>query len=245
MNSGLYAALSGGLASMKRMDVLANNLANSNTAGFKKDVIQFESVLSGVVEGGAQAEGSVETAGLVSEQYRTDFSAGPVKKTGNTFDLALDGDGFFVVNTPEGKAYTRQGNFRIDAGGKLVTADGREVLGRGGPIVINGGKVSFDSQGKIFVEGIETGAIDVVDFPKPYDLKKIGSSLFMPNEAAAAGQPAAKTVVIQGSLEGSNVSPIEEMVRIIETSRGYEACQKAIQNYDALTGKAVNELGKV
>jgi flagellar basal-body rod protein FlgG len=245
MNSGLYAALSGGLASMKRMDVLANNLANSNTTGFKKGSIQFESVLTGVSEGTDRSEESSAAPGLVSELYGTDFSAGPVKKTGNTFDLALDGDGFFVVNTPEGKAYTRQGTFRIDASGKLVTSGGFEVLGRGAPILINGGTVSFDSEGKMFVEGIETGAIDVVDFPKPYDLKMIGSSLFMPNEEGAAGQPATKTVVIQGSLEESNVSTIEEMVRMIETTREYEACQKAIQNYDSLTGKAVNELGKV
>jgi flagellar basal-body rod protein FlgG len=244
MNSGLYAALSGGLASMKRMDVLANNLANSNTTGFKKGSIQFESVLAGISEGSDQS-GSSDAPVLVSEQYGIDFSPGPVNKTGNTLDLALDGDGFFVVNTPEGKAYTRQGNFRLDASGKLVTADGREVLGRGAPIVINGSSVSFDSQGKIFVEGIETGAIDVVDFPKPYDLKMIGGGLFMPNEEGAAGQPATKTSVIQGSLEASNVNTIEEMVRIIETTRGYEACQKAIQNYDTLTGKAVNELGKV
>ncbi|NMC74289.1 MAG: flagellar basal-body rod protein FlgF [Geobacteraceae bacterium] len=244
MNSGIYAALSGGLASMKRMDVLANNLANSNTTGFKKGSIQFESILAGMGEEGAQP-GAADTPLLVSEQYGIDFSPGPLHKTGNTLDLALDGDGFFVVNTPEGKAYTRQGNFRLDGNGTLVTADGREVLGRGGPIVINGSSVSFDAQGKIFVEGIEAGAIDVVDFPKPYALKMVGNGLFMPREEGAAGQPATKTSVIQGSLEGSNVNTIEEMARIIETTRGYEACQKAIQNYDTLTGKAVNELGKV
>lgn len=244
MNSGLYAALSGGLASIKRLDVLANNLANSNTTAFKKGSIQFESILADAAEGAGQSL-SGDAAGLVSEKYGTDFSPGPMIRSGNTFDLALNGDGFFVVNTPEGKAYTRQGNFRIDASGTLVTSDGRQVLGQGAPIVINGGTVSFDSQGKIFVEGIETGAIDVVDFPRPYDLKMIGSGLFMPAEEGAIGRPAPDTVVIQGSLEGSNVSTIEEMVRIIETTRSYEACQKAIQNYDLLTGKAVNDLGKV
>ncbi|MDD3294650.1 MAG: flagellar basal-body rod protein FlgF [Geobacteraceae bacterium] len=241
MNSGLYTAVTGGLTAMKRLDVLSNNLANVNTAGFKKDAIHFESILAEA----AGVAGTNDSPGFVVEHYATDYSAGPVVKTGNTFDLALNGDGFFVVNTPEGKAYTRQGNFRIDATGKLVTADGREVLGAGAPIIVNGGNVSFDSEGKIFVEGLETGVIDIVDFPKPYALKKIGSSLFMPVEEGAAGVPVTNTVLIQGSLESSNVSAIEEMVRLIETTREYEACHKVIQSYDALTGRAVNDLGKV
>jgi len=95
------------------------------------------------------------------------------------------------------------------------------------------------------VEGQEKGTIDVVDFPKPYDLKKVGSALFMPNNTNATPQPAKDTAVRQGYLEGSNVNTIEEMVRMIETTRSSETCQKMIQNYDQMTGKAVNELGKV
>jgi len=244
MNFGIYGAVSGSLGSLSKLDVIANNLANVNTPGYKKDRIRFESVLASA---GSQeaADGISDAPVLVEERYAIDFTAGEMKHTGNTFDLALDGDGFFTVNTPEGKAYTRQGNFRIDAGGKLVTADGYEVLAGGSPITVNGGSVTFDPQGKIFVEGVEAGAIDVVDFPKPYDLKKIGSALFMPNDQDLVPQPARETRVVQGQLEGSNVNAIEEMVRMIEATRSSESCQRLIQNYDSMMGKAVNELGKV
>ncbi|MRR53128.1 MAG: flagellar basal-body rod protein FlgF [Deltaproteobacteria bacterium] len=243
MNSGIYGAISGNMAMMKQLDVLANNLANVNTPGYKKDSITFEAVLTASVLQGT--EGSADSPALATERYAIDFSAGVVKVTDNTFDIALDGDGFFAINTPQGKAYTRQGNFKLDANSRLVTADGYEVLGNGAPIVINGGSVSFDAKGKILVEGQETGTLDVVDFPKPYDLKKIGSALFMPNDANVTPQAARDTLVRQGHLEGSNVNPLEAMVRMIETTRSSETCQKMIQNYDQMTGRAVNELGKV
>lgn len=244
MNSGIYGAVSGSLAAVNKLDVLANNLANATTPGYKKDRILFQSVLAAAGAPGA-GDGTREAPVLVEERYSIDFSVGDIRHTGNTFDLALDGEGFFVVNTPEGKAYTRQGNFRIDGNGKLVTADGYEVLGGGAPITIRGGTVSFDGQGKMSVEGIETGVIDVVDFPQPYDLRKAGSALFVPNDPNAATRPAVGTSVMQGKLEGSNVNAVEEMVRMIEATRSSESCQRLIQNYDMMTGKAVNELGKV
>ncbi|MGA7827558.1 MAG: flagellar basal-body rod protein FlgF [Geobacteraceae bacterium] len=243
MNSGIYGAISGSMAMMKQLDVVANNLANANTPGFKRDNISFEAVMAASTQQGT--EGAIDSPALTQEKYSVDFTPGQTKVTGNTFDIALDGDGFFAINTPQGKAYTRQGNFRLDAHGKLVTADGYEVLGNGAPIIINGGSVTFDEKGKIFVEGQETGVIDVVDFPKPYDLKKIGSALFVPNSTSATPQPAKNAVVRQGYLEGSNVNVVEEMVRMIETTRSSETCQKMIQNYDQMTGHAVNELGKV
>jgi flagellar basal-body rod protein FlgG len=243
MNSGIYGAISGSQAMMNQLDVLANNLANVNTPGFKKDTISFEAVMAASVLQGS--DGSADTPALATGSYAIDFSAGSVKVTDNTFDIALDGDGFFAINTPQGKAYTRQGNFKMDANSKLVTADGYEVLGGGAPIIINGGSVSFDAKGKIFVEGQEAGSIDVLDFPKPYDLRKIGSALFMPNDPDATPQATKDTVVRQGHLEGSNVNALEEMVRMIETTRSSETCQRMIQSYDQLTGKAVNDLGKV
>jgi flagellar basal-body rod protein FlgG len=244
MNNGIYGAVSGSLAAVNKLDVLANNLANVNTPGYKKDRIRFESVLAASGAPG-RGDGAREAPVLVEERYAIDFSVGDIRYTGNTFDLALDGEGFFVVNTPEGKAYTRQGNFRVDANGKLVTADGYEVLGGGAPIVIRGGTVSFDAQGKMFVEGIESGLIDVVDFPRPYDLRKAGSALFVPSIPDAVSQSAVGTKVMQGNLEGSNVNAVEEMVRMIEATRSSESCQRLIQNYDQMTAKAVNELGKV
>ncbi len=243
MNSGIYTAISGSVSLMDRLDVQANNLANLNTAGFKKDTIRFETLLASAAPDGT--EQSPDSPALVQQTFGIDFSAGSLQKTDNTFDLALDGDGFFVVNTPDGRAYTRQGNFRIDATGKLVTTDGYEVLGGGGPILLNGGTVSIDTAGKILVEGTETGAIDVVDFPKPYELLRGGGGLYLPGNPGVTGQPAQNTRVMQGYLESSNVNAIEEMVRLIETSRMSETCQRMVQTYDTITGKAVNEIGKV
>lgn len=245
MNSGMYTAISGGVAAQQQMEILTNNLANVNTAGYKRDRIVFESMLASVknpTPGSATLTDAPLTTGV---GFATDYSAGALQQTGNTLDLALEGDGFFVVNTPQGRAYTRQGNFHLDAGGRLVTADGNEVQGTGGPITITGGKVEIDGKGGVFVAGKQVGTLAVVDFPKPYPLQKAGGGLFVPSGAAGAEQPAGRTAVRQGHLEGSNVNPILEMARLIETSRGYESCVKAVQSYDNMAAKAANDLGKV
>ncbi|SNB47040.1 flagellar basal-body rod protein FlgF [Geobacter sp. DSM 9736] len=239
MNSGLYAALSGNISAMRRLEIVTNNLANANTAGFKKDRLQFESLLNG----GQQAR-LTDTPVLSAERFYTDYSAGPQRQTGNTLDLALEGEGFFVINTPEGRAYTRQGNFKRDAGGKLVTIDGHEVLGNGGPINIGIGKVDIDARGAVVVNGEPVGMLQVVDFPKPYALQKIGNAMFIPANQAAP-QPAARTLVAQGALEESNVNTVLEMANMIEANRYFETCQKVVKGYDDMTAKAANELGKV
>jgi len=244
MNSGIYGAISGNQFAERKLEVLTHNLANANTPGYKKDIISFETVL-GSAASASTDEGVIETAPIFQERFAVDYSPGPVKLTGNTFDIALDGEGFFVVNTPDGKAYTRQGNFHLDASGKVVTADGYEVLGQGGPITIKGSSVTFDSEGKIFVEGQQIGSLQLMDFPKPYELRKTGNGLLVPKDPDLSPSRATKTVVKQGNLEGSNVNPIEEMVRMIEISRSAESSQKVIQNYDMITGRAVNDLGKV
>lgn len=241
MNSGLYAALSGNITAMKRLDVLSNNLANTNTAGFKKDRLAFESLLPKGGPGQAAGDSPV----MAQEKFFTDFSSGPIKQTGNTLDVAIEGDGFFVVNTPQGPAYTRQGNFHISSTGRLVTVDNLEVQGKGGPITIRGGKVDIDSQGGITVDGTNVGALDLVDFPKPYALQKLGNSLYKPASAMTTQQPTATARVSQGFLEDSNVSVVMEMAQLIETNRYFETCQKVIQNYDNMASKAANDVGKL
>jgi flagellar basal-body rod protein FlgF len=245
MNSGMYAAVSGNVAAMQRMDVITNNLANINTAGYKKDRMVFDSMLNSAnnptLPAGTMTDGPV----LAGYTVETDFSQGPVKQTGNPLDLSLDGDGFFVVNTPEGKAYTRQGNFHMGSNNRLVTADGYELQGNGGPITIKGGKVDINAKGEVFVDGQQAGTIGIVDFPRPYQLQKIGSALFVPSAPGEAGQPAANTRINQGSMEGSNVQPLLEMVTLIANTRYYEQCVKTVQSYDQMAAKAANDLGKV
>ena len=245
MNSGLYAALTGAVTSMQRLDTIANNLANVNTAGFKKDKISFESMLNATSS--PVANKLSDDPVFAGEIHATDYSQGSHRQTGNTFDLALEGDGFFVVNTPQGRAYTREGSFRRGNGGQLVTSDGYEVLGNNAPIQIplTATIIDVDSRGGIYADGVQTGAIDIVDFPKPYALQKQGNGLYLPVNANTAPQVAVNARVAQGYLEASNVSTISEMVQMIETNRHYEACAKVIRNFDDITGKAVNDLGKV
>lgn len=242
MNSGIYSALTGNIAAMKRLDVLSNNLANVNTPGFKKDRMTFEGMLQAI---GAQprAGGGTDAPVYSETVFFTDYSPGSVKQTGNTFDLAIDGDGFFAVTTADGqRAYTRQGNFRLDSAGRLVTSDGAQV---GGGIVIAGGKVDINGRGEVFVDGSQVGRLEVVDFPKPYAMQKIGSALFVPTDPQATPQPVTGEKVMQGALEESNVNTVQEMVQLIETNRYFEMCSKVVKAYDDLTGKAANEIGKI
>ncbi|BCS55806.1 flagellar basal-body rod protein FlgF [Geobacter sp. SVR] len=243
MNSGMYSALSGNIAAMKRLDIISNNLANVNTPGYKKEKMTFESMLAGSVNPPAVPQGSTADPILQKENVYIDYSAGPIAQTGNPLDVSIDGDGFFVVNTPDGQAYTRQGNFRLAADGTLVTSDGHTVLGQGGAIQVQGGKVEIDAKGVVSVDGTPAGTISIVDFPKPYNLTKVGKALFVPG--AQANPQAAQSAILQGQLEGSNVDTISEMVQMIETTRYFEACSKVIKGYDDMATKATNDLGRL
>lgn len=244
MNSGMYSALSGSLAAMKRLDIISNNLANLNTPGFKKDKMTFESLLAGAANPPAVPQGSTADPILQKENIYIDYAQGPVAQTGNIFDFSIDGDGFFVVNTPDGQAYTRQGNFRLSADGTLVTVDGFPVMGQNGVIRVQGSNVEVDAKGVVTVDGNLVGTVNVVDFPKPYNLKKAAGALFTPADPQVTPQTA-KGEVRQGYLEGSNVESISEMVQMIETSRYFEACSKVIKGFDDIAAKAVSEIGKV
>jgi flagellar basal-body rod protein FlgG len=244
MNSGMYSALSGNLTAMKRMDIISNNLANVNTPGFKKDKMTFEGMLSSVTTPPMVPPSTTADPILQKDNIYIDYAAGPVAQTGNPFDMAIDGDGFFVVATPDGPAYTRQGNFRLSADGTLVTVDGFPVQGQGGAIRVSGSRIEIDSKGVVMVDGTEAGTISMVDFPKPYALTKTGSALFVPTDAETTPQPAIGGLR-QSHLEGSNVETITEMVQMIETSRYFDACQRTILSFNDMTSKAANELGRL
>jgi flagellar basal-body rod protein FlgG len=245
MNSGMYAAVSGNSVSMQKLEVITNNLANINTVGFKKDRLAFDKMLNFAKNPTQPAGTLTDLSPLIKYSVETDFSDGPQKQTSNPLDLALDGSGFFVVNTPQGKAYTRQGNFHLDGKGKVVTADGYEVRGGGGPVIIKGGKVEINEKGEVSVDGEQVATLSLVDFPKPYQLQKIGSAMFMPSGPGMTEKPATGTQVRQGALEESNVQALMEMVNLIATTRLNESCTKTIQSYDEMANKAANELGRV
>lgn len=258
MNSGMYSVLSGNLAAMKRLDVIASNLANAATTGFKQDRLAFESVLAGSQNPPAVPPGQTADPVLLQERLLTDYSAGALTQTGNTLDMALQGDGYFTVRTPEGVAYTRQGNFRLSTDGTLVTANGYPVLSRGGdqpdqgqPIRIDvagqadGGKPVVDSQGNITLNGEPVASLAIFDFPKPYQLTKAAGTLFTAGADATPRPAGPVTTVSQGALEQSNVDSISAMVQMVETSRYFETCQRMVRSFDDMAAKAVNDLARV
>lgn len=267
MDKGIYTALSGSIVQERRMDIISNNLANVNSAGYKGDIPVFESYLH--QQKGANIPAPV-IPGVASNEYVVnsnpyiDFSQGPLHETGNELDLALNGDGFFVVDTPDGIRYTRDGNFKIDKEGVLKTQDGYPVLSRGGPkgeyIYINvlsptqQGEVSVSADGTIsvidqFSEDVPiriTGGykLKIVDFEKPYLLKKVGNGLYAPISENIAELEAQNTEVKQGFIERSNINIIKEMTSMIEVVRGYESYQKVIQSFDDSTSKLIDEVGR-
>ena len=251
MNSGIYAALSGNINAMKRLDIISNNLANANTPGFKRDRLAFETQLQVASESAVNPSGGGSATPVFSgDRYFTDFAPGPLLQTGNTLDLAIEGDGFFAINTPNGPAYTRQGNFQMDVTGRIVTSDGYPVS----PEVVipnNATQITVGNDGTVsaYLPGetapVTVGTLQVVDFPKPYSLQKMGSALFVPADPQSAPEPATNVTISQGAIEGANVSTISEMVMLIENSRYFEACTKVVKSFDDMASKAANDLGKV
>ncbi|WP_094603931.1 Flagellar basal-body rod protein FlgG [Sporomusa silvacetica DSM 10669] len=246
MIRGIYTAASGMLAETTRADTIANNLANGNTAGYKKDVAiskDFASVLIQRINDGPEAPviGGLGV-GTVIDEIATIQSTGAMRYSGNPLDFAIDGKGFFAVQTAAGIRYTRNGAFTRNGRGRLVTADGQEVLGQNGPITLpDGGQVTVDSTGNVSVEGATVGQLRVVEFDNERELIKEGANLFQaPNNGRQATGK-----VSQGFLEQSNVNVISEMVNLISGYRAYELNAKTVQTHDQLLDKAVNEVGKI
>jgi flagellar basal-body rod protein FlgG len=249
MTSELYTLTSGMVAQWARFEILANNLANADTPGFKADDLIFKPIEppadSTVAPLGLLPSGPWPPQGVEIEGQVTDFRQGPLRQTDRPLDVALDGPGFLVVETPAGPRYTRAGNFTLDRDGFLVTAGGHRVLGQGGPISVPGPDVSVDRQGRVQSGGETIDTLRVVDFPLPYAFLKEGGQLLRPRDPAAAPTNVTGTEVVGGALEGSNVGLIESMVTMIETLRTFEAYQRMIQSVDQTLQRATNDLGRV
>jgi len=236
---GIRTSASGMLPRATKQEILANNLANIETAGYKRDRVVFRQQLDAQISAAA-SEGQ-EVAG---EQVLIDFSQGPLEKTDRPLDLALDGKGFFTVETPNGLRYTRAGNFTIDPDGYLVTPSGERVLGEGGPIRLGEGDVRVSEDGEIWQGNVAVDRLQLTEFDDLSKLVKEGHNLFRTSDPTEKGKPAETTKVLQGYLEGSNVNPLEEMVEMMVVYRNFEAEQKAVQVQDETLGKAINDLPK-
>jgi flagellar basal-body rod protein FlgG len=248
MIRGLYTSASGMLAETMRTDVISNNLANVDTAGYKKDIAvnkDFGSVLLSRINGGTpQPIGSMGLGTQIDGVY-TDHAEGPIQSTGNDFDFAIIGSGYFVVNTPNGLRYTRNGSFSLNGQGELVTQEGYPVMGQNGPIQMNGGnKMTVAPDGSVSVDGVQTDTMQIVRFANQNSLIKQGATLYNA-PARVQAQPDTASSVRQGYLEMSNVNVVSSMVQLIANYRAYEANSKAVQSQDSMLNHAVNDVGKV
>ncbi len=220
-----------------KLDVISNNLANVNTPGYKKDRLIFKSFSSVLDEIGKGRPFGVGIAGT-----SCDFSQGPLRATANKLDVAIAGKGFFAVDTPNGRMYTRSGRFSINESGILCDSNGNQVVGAEGPISINGTHVEFASDGSIFVDGKKAGRLLVTDFPKPYALKKAGDGMYTSD---MEGFSASNFSIKQGFLEDSSVEAVEEMANMIESHRVFEANENVVRVVDDLLGRLISEVPRL
>jgi len=251
MIKGIYVAGSGMLTQIAKLDTITNNLANVNSTGYKKDIITVGAFSPRYYPQSSEIQlvsatqriprNQVDTLFL---QNLTNYNKGKLKHTGNSLDIALDGDGFLVVNTPNGIRYTRNGNLSYDTQGILVTQDGFPVLGQSGPIKVSDGELKIDRSGRVYLDGQSIDTLQVVDFQKPYPLSKEGNGLFVLTDPTVRANQAQNTDVLQGSLESSNVDIITQMAEMIKTMRVYETYQKMVQSFDEAARKTNSELGK-
>ncbi len=255
MIRGWYTGASGMNAQQNRLDAISNNLANVDTAGYKKDVTVSKSFpelllrrtnLDGVYEtpsGSADAAPIIGKLGLgveTNENY-TDFSQGSFRQTDQNTDVALGGKGFFAVQTPAGERYTRDGNFILGKEGILLTKDGYPVLGEKGVIQVENDRFTINEDGVISLQE-DSGIVDrlkLVRFDNERYLKKVGNNLYSTNDIAGPAHIAEgseRPKFLQGYMETSNVNVVNEMVQMIEVNRAYEANQKTITSEDSMMG---------
>ncbi|MCD6310235.1 MAG: flagellar basal-body rod protein FlgF [Candidatus Eremiobacteraeota bacterium] len=255
MLDGMKMAAQGMIASMAHQDIIANNLANVGTAGFRKEkftVSSFTDVLNKELanvnptqaQGFIQAGGGIDTVGMLFHSSSTSYAQGALKQTGNSFDLALDdnGKGFFTVQTPDGIRYTRNGSFRLSTTGHIITADGSFLLGHNGPIRVQGSNFEVNNEGVVSVDGKEIDRLLITTFDDQKSLVKEGDSNFI---AKSGGKVETNARVLQGYLEMANVNAIREMVDMITVMRAYEANQQVLKAQNKMLGKATNEIGRV
>jgi len=244
MENAQLIALSRQSALRNQLNVVANNMANINTGGFKAQRLLFEEYVMPVAEATEFNRRDHDLFYVQDYGTRTEFMPGSIKLTGNELDIAIEGDGFFVIQTADGgEAYTRNGAFTLDEAGQLVTPDDKPVLTEGGPINFTtaDGKIDISRDGTISTELGVRGRIRVVNFDNPQNLVQMGDNLFQGENAI----PNAKVRVTQGAIEQSNVEGVVEVTRLIEITRAYTTVSKMIKDADELRQKAISTLGRL
>jgi flagellar basal-body rod protein FlgF len=237
MDSGFYAACTALMSRMQALDSVANNLANANTTGYRAQVNNFRSVLSGV-SNGSPLNNTTNAYGVLGDT-QLDFSQGAIERTGNSLDFALQGPGFFVVQTPAGTAYTRSGNFKLSPTGQLVTQEGDPVMSDQGPIQLPAGTVNVSPDGTISVDGAVAGNLKIVEFPKGTQIQSLGKTYYSaPPKTAVAAR---STQIQQGMIESSNVNPIATAVELVSLQRTAEMMQRTLSIFHSEFNKTATQ----
>ena len=237
MDTSLYVSLSHRVAVNRELEIVANNLANMNTTAFKAERVLFDDVMK-------KAGASDPVSFVIDRASYTDYKTGPMIRTENTFDLAINGDGWFSVQTPGGVQYTRDGRFVVAPSGELTALDGAPVLDEGGaPILIpeEETEISIGNDGTITAGDIQVGRIAVYEFENEQALTREAAGRFAADDAP---EIAAGASVVQGAIEGSNVDPISEVTRLIDLSRAYEQASRLDTDVHGQKKDAIKRLGE-
>jgi flagellar basal-body rod protein FlgG len=245
MIRSMYESASGMMAQMARQLAITNNLSNVSTPGYKAEQTSmdaFKELFLNRMDGdGTTSVGTLSTA-VRLDQPKLDLSQGALVETGRPLDLAIAGDAFFAVQTPDGVQYTRNGSFQRDASGQLTTLDGLPVLGANGPISVPDGTLQVDADGTLSVNGQTVDKLQLVAFGSDAQLTPQANGLYA---SSTAGTPSPTAGVSQGFLEQSNVDINQTMVDMLSANRSYAMAQRMLQLADQSLGTAVNDVGKV
>ena len=244
MENAAYVGLSRQMTLRRELDIVANNIANADTTGFKVESLMLEAAprAPAMTQGGPKPVKFVLDSGVAR-----DFTPGALRKTDATFDLGIEGMGFFKINTPEGERYTRDGRFRMDDAGRLTTQTGQAVLDEGGgEITIDPqkGLVTIATDGTVSQGQERIGKVGVARFDNLSILEKAGDNLYR-NISNAQPQAAPDARVHQGMLESSNVRPVLEITRMMEVTRAYESMAKMMDSNAELARRSIERMGRV
>jgi flagellar basal-body rod protein FlgF len=252
MENALLVGLSRQMALSRELEIVANNVANIDTTGFKADNASFSQFLMPGARDG-QFSGKDQRVSFVQDRASwIDLSAGALQHTGNPLDVAIDGKGYFSIQTERGQRYTRNGSFAINATGQLVTSEGDQVLGSGGPITfqLTDHNITISPAGIITARdgngtaSTQRGQLQIVTFDKPQQLQKDGGSTFMAPPSVTPNPAPAGTRVAQGALEKSNVRAIAEMARMIEITRSYSDIAAVLQQQGDMKRNSLQQLSQ-
>ena len=257
MVRGLYTAYTGMKNEQNRLDIISNNLANSATIGYKKEGVTsqaFDELLTLKVKDESEMYnnrpiGNMSMGVKLGEVY-TDYGQGSLRQTSATYDLALEGKGYFTLSVTDkagnvSTQYTRNGSFTMTKDGHIVDEDGNQVMGEGGEIQVptTAAKVVVDSTGGIYADGVYVDKLQITDFENYDYLAKVGDTRYEALDGAT--EIAGSALVRQGYTEQSNVNVVSEMVNMIAITRAYEANQKIIKSIDGTLDLAANSVGRV